>query len=39
MVLKILRRDASVLCDTREHPRTNFLAVVKREDNVGPSFA
>lgn len=39
MVLKVLRSDASVLCDTRKHSGSNFLAVVKSEDNVGPSFA
>jgi len=39
IALKILWSDASVLCDTRKHSGTNFLAVVKSEDNVEPSFA
>lgn len=38
-LLKVLGSNASVLGDTREHSRTNFLAIVKSEDKVGPSFA
>ncbi len=37
-VLKILRGNASVLCDTCEHSRSDFLAVVKSKDNVRPAF-
>ena len=39
MVLKIPWSDAGVLGDTSKHSRADFLAIVKREDNVGPSFA
>jgi len=31
---QVFRLQTGVLCDTREHSRTDFFAVVKREDKV-----
>lgn len=39
MDLKILGPQAGALCDAREHLGSDLIAIVEREDDVGPTRA